>query len=121
MKAKATKAAAKTKATERITEMKKTSIAIAALTLVLAFGCKQKTSSIDTYSTPSQQQTTEAANLTPEQLGTIGAEIKKHPSDASKILSDHGLTEASFEKAIRQVSSDPAASRRYRDAYKKAV
>ena len=38
-----------------------------------------------------------------------------------KILSDHGLTQASFEKEIRKVASDPASSRRYRDAYKKAV
>ena|SRR6266850_1860722 len=101
--------------------MKKLSIAIAALSLVLTFGCKQKSAS---YSSPSQQGvTTEQAqtNLTPEQLGEIGAQIKKHPSDANKILSDHGLTEASFEKEIRKVASDPAASRRYRDAYKKAV
>src|SRR5256885_12572319 len=103
--------------------MRKTSIAITALVLVFAFGCKQKsTTSTSDYSTPAaQQQTTAPSDLTPEQLGAIGAEIKKHPSDASKILSDHGLTEASFEKAIRQVSSDPAAARRYRDAYKKAV
>ena len=99
--------------------MRKTSIAIGALTLLLVFGCKQKTST-DSYSAPGQQ-TSVSQNLTPEQLGEIGAQIKKHPSNANKILSDHGLTEASFEKAIRDVSSDPAASRRYRDAYKKAV
>jgi hypothetical protein len=99
--------------------MKKLSIGIAALSLVLTFGCNQKSSTTE----PQQGVTTEQAqtNLTPEQLGEIGAQIKKHPSDANKILSDHGLTEASFEKEIRKVSSDPAASRRYRDAYKKAV
>ena len=99
--------------------MRKISIALAALTLVLAFGCKQKSSG-SSYSEPSQQ-TSVAQNLTPEQLGEIGAEIKKHPSDSEKILRDHGLDQASFEKAIRNVASDPAASRRYRDAYKKAV
>jgi hypothetical protein len=101
--------------------MKKASIAIAALTLVLTFGCKQKSSS-EAYS-PAQQPvaTEQAQNLTPEQLGEIGAQIKKHPSDANKILSDHGLTEATFEKEIRRVASDPEASRRYRDAYKKNV
>lgn len=99
--------------------MRKTLIAIAALTLVLAFGCNQKST---TQSTPaSNQETAVSQNLTPEQLGEIGAQIKKNPSDATKILSEHGLTEASFEKAIRDVSSDPAASRRYRDAYNKAV
>ena len=100
--------------------MKRTSIAIAALTLVLAFGCKQKTSSTESYSAPAQQ-TAASANLTPEQLGAIGGEIKNHPADAQKILTEHGLDEASFEKAIRGVASDPAAARRYREAYKKAV
>ncbi len=99
--------------------MRKTSIAIAALALVLAFGCKQK-SSTESYPASANQPTV-SQNLTPEQLGEIGAQIKKHPSQAKKILSDHGLDQASFEKAIRQVASDPAASRRYRDAYKKAV
>jgi hypothetical protein len=99
--------------------MRKTSIAIASLTLVLAFGCRQKSSTTSSYSQPAM--TEQAQNLTPEQLGEIGAQIKKHPSDTNKILADHGLTEAAFEKEIRKVASDPAASRRYRDAYKKAV
>ena len=100
--------------------MKKLSIAIAALSLVLTFGCNQKSS---TNASSQQGVTTEQAqtNLTPEQLGEIGAKIKKHPSDVDKILTDNGLTQASFEKEIRKVSSDPAASRRYRDAYKKNV
>ena len=102
--------------------MKKTSIAIASLALVLAFGCKQKSSSAS-YTAPEQQPAAseQAQSLTPEQLGDIGAQIKKHPKEADKILSDHGLTKASFEQQIRKVASDPAASRRYRDAYKKAV
>jgi membrane-bound lytic murein transglycosylase B len=103
--------------------MKKTSI-IAALLLVAALGCKQKSSSTTEASSPSPSQpavTAQTPNVSPEQLGEIGAQIKHHPSDADKILGDHGLTEEQFAKAIRQVASDPAASRRYRDAYKKAV
>ena len=99
--------------------------AIAIVALLAALGCKDKATS----SSASQQQpvsTEQSAqvqnsNVTPEQLGEIGAQIKKHPSDADKILSEHGLTQASFEKEIRRVASDPAASRRYRDAYKKSV
>ena len=100
--------------------MKKLTIAIAALSLVLTFGCNQKSS---TTASSQPGVTTEQAqtNLTPEQLGEIGAKIKKHPSDVDKILSDNGLTQATFEKEIRKVSSDPAASRRYRDTYKKNV
>ncbi|MEK6375307.1 MAG: hypothetical protein AABO58_21745 [Acidobacteriota bacterium] len=101
--------------------MKKTSIAIAAMTLLLAFGCNQKSSTTTENTPPASQQTAASQNLTPEQLGEIGAQIKKNPSDAEKILTEHGLTMASFEKAIRDVSADPAASRRYRDAYNKAV
>jgi len=103
--------------------MKKTSIAIALMTLVLALGCNQKSSTTteNAQPAPSQQAAASSQNLTPEQLGEIGAQIKKHPSDAEKILTEHGLTMASFEKAIRDVSADPAASRRYRDAYNKAV
>jgi len=100
--------------------MKKT--LIAALMLVAALGCKQKSSTESASSSPQPTVATEQAqNATPEQLGQIGAQIKHHPSDANKILADHGLTQESFAKAIRQVASDPAASRRYRDAYKKSV
>ncbi len=98
--------------------------AIAIVALLAALGCKDKTTSSSATQQPvSTEQTAQAqtSNVTPEQLGEIGAQIKKHPSDADKILSDHGLTQASFEKEIRRVASDPAASRRYRDAYKKAV
>ena len=101
--------------------MKKATIAIAALTLVLTLGCKDKSKTASYSSSQQPIATEQAQNLTPEQLGEIGAKIKKHPSDADKILSEHGLTQATFEKEIRQVASDPAASRRYRDAYKKAV
>lgn len=101
--------------------MKKASIAIAALALVLTFGCKNKSTTTSASSQQEPAVSAQAQNLTPEQLGEIGAQIKKHPKDAEKILSDHGLDRATFEKEIRKVSSDPAASRRYRDAYKKAV
>jgi len=105
----------------------RTQLAIAgALTLVLAAGCRNETKTTSTTATPtttvsSTTMSESASSMTPEQLGEIGAEIKRHPEDAKKILTDHGLDEASFEKAIRGVSSDPAASRRYAAAYKKRV
>ena len=60
------------------------------------------------------------ANLTPEQLGAIGAEIKKSPDQAKQILARHNLDEVSFEQAIRDVTENPEASKRYAEAYKKA-
>ena len=59
------------------------------------------------------------AELTPEQLGELGAEIEKNPDAAQQLLTDRGLSEQTFEQAVRKVSEDPAASRRYAEAYKK--
>lgn len=55
---------------------------------------------------------------TAEQLGELGARIKKNPGDAAKLLSEKGLTEESFEKAIRRVTEDKEASRRYAAAFR---
>lgn len=101
--------------------MKANAIAIGAMTLLLLAGCQNQSSISSTDSSSAKDSTTVAqTNASPEDLGTIGAKIQSHPSDAKKILSDNGMTEASFEKAIRAVSSDPALSRRYTAAYKKA-
>ncbi len=104
---------------ERIETMRKTFIAIAALTLILTFGCKQSTTS---NATPagSNEATVAASALSPEELGELGAKIKKNPADAQKLLSEKGLTEQSFEQAVRKVAEDPEASKRYAEAYKKA-
>jgi hypothetical protein len=60
------------------------------------------------------------AALTPEQLGELGAQIRKEPSRAEELLAARGLDEKSFEKAIRDVTENPDASKRYADAYRKA-
>lgn len=57
--------------------------------------------------------------LTPEQLGEIGARISKDASQAKQILSEHGLDEKSFEQKIRRITEDPAASKRYAAAFEK--
>jgi hypothetical protein len=60
-----------------------------------------------------------AQELTPEQLGEIGARISKNASQAKQILGEHGLDEKSFEQKIRKVTEDPEASRRYAAAFEK--
>lgn len=60
------------------------------------------------------------ADLTPEQLGELGAKIRKDPARADELLTSRGLTKETFEKAIRDVTEDPEASRRYAEAYRKA-
>jgi hypothetical protein len=95
------------------------SIALALCALLLAGACSKDETTIGT-NTPATPATEAAqqAELTPEQLGELGAEIKKNPNDAQRLLSEKGLTEQTFEQAIRKVSEDPAASQRYAAAYK---
>lgn len=87
--------------------------------LAIASGCNQRS---DTASVePRSEVTTKAAvNLTPEQLGELGAKIRATPDRSRELLSEHGLTEKTFEASIRRVTEDPDASKRYAAAYKKA-
>jgi hypothetical protein len=80
----------------------------------------QTASTTTTSPAVASPSTAAASALTPEQLGQLGALINKQPGNADKLLADQGLTQASFEAAIRKVSSDPAASKRYAAAYKSA-
>lgn len=97
--------------------MRKLLIPLTIVTLVLAAGCKNNASS--TAASSGNNATNFAtSSLSPEQLGTIGAQIKKTPNDADKILADHGLNEQSFAAAVRKVSENPADAKRYATAYK---
>lgn len=96
--------------------MRKT-LAILAIAGSLAFACRK-----DATGTASPSSgLTSSASKSPEELGAIGAEIKKHPSEAKQILSQHGLSEETFETQIRKTTEDPDASKRYAAAYKKAL
>ena len=88
----------------------RTFAAIAALMVSIA--CHNKEQSAATSSSTSET-TVAQSTMTPEQLGELGASIKKSPDNAQKLLADHGLTEESFEQAVRKVAEDPAASKRY--------
>jgi len=95
----------------------KTNMTTTALALLLMIaGCKAQQSATSAYDKPATKQS--AAAMTPEQLGKLGAEIKKHPNDAHKLIEQHGLTEESFAAALRKTSEDPAAAKRYATAYK---
>lgn len=85
------------------------------LLLVVACGRQQQ----QPASNAAAPQSVAAANLTPEQLGELGARIKKEPARADELLSQHGLTHESFEKAIRDVTEDAAASKRYAASYRR--
>lgn len=95
--------------------------AILTIALLVFAGCKNQSNENGTASNADTSNATVAqSNLTPEDLGQIGAKIKKHPKDANQILSERGLTEQSFEQAVRKVAESPDQSKRYAAAYKKA-
>ncbi len=89
-----------------------------ALSLILLDGCgnHEKTTSAESVAS----STASTGNTSPEDLGRIGAEIQKQPKDASKILTSHGMTEETFEAAVRKVGESPEASKRYAAAFKDA-
>jgi hypothetical protein len=101
--------------------MKRLLIPAAIVTLVLAAGCKNSSSTSASSGNSDATSVAQASALSPEQLGTIGAQIKKTPNDADKILADHGLNEQSFASAVRKVSENPADAKRYAAAYKSAT
>jgi hypothetical protein len=107
---------------ERINAMKKISLIVAAVALVWMVGCKNQSNNTASNATPSNSNVSAApqTNLSPEDLGELGAKIKKHPKDAEKLLSEKGLTEQQFEQAVRKVAESPDQSKRYAEAYKKA-
>jgi len=99
--------------------MKRTLIA-SAITLVMLVGCKQQQNNTAATSPEPATKQVATTSLTPEQLGELGAQIKKEPSRAQELLSAHGLDDQSFEKEIRKITQDPVASKRYAAAYKNA-
>ena len=100
----------------------RTSAAALALISILALGACQQSSTDNAAAptAPAATQQASTAQLTPEELGELGAKIEKTPASAQQLLAERGLTEVTFEQEIRKVSSDPEASRRYRDAYSKS-
>lgn len=102
--------------------MKTTSMALALCALLVVGACSNDKPA-DNAAAPAAEApaaTQQAADLTPEQLGELGAQIRKNPADAQRLLAGKGLDEQKFEQAVRKVSEDPAAAKRYSDSYKKA-
>jgi len=98
----------------------KTTLIASAIAVVMLFGCKQRETYTASSNEPAKSSPQLQSNLTPEQLGELGARIRKEPSRAHELLSAHGLDDQSFEKEIRKITQDPVASKRYAAAYKRA-
>ena len=84
-------------------------------TLVLVGACAES-------ETPEAASETFAgsADLSPEQLGELGAQIANDPDRADQILTERGLDRESFEAAIRDVTESPDDSKRYAEAFRQA-
>lgn len=95
--------------------------AAAILGLVLTLGaCQQRQETAPASGKPVMPVATAGQTPTPEQLGALGAEIRKDPARGDELLQQHGLTRATFEKAIRDITESADASLRYAAAYRKA-
>jgi hypothetical protein len=98
----------------------KQTIAILSLTALLG-ACQQRQEAPAAQATPvATVPAGTRAVPTPEQLGALGAEIRKDPARGDELLARQGLTRATFEEAIRDVTENADASRRYAEAYRKA-
>ena len=92
--------------------------------LAFAGGCNQdqkaSVAASDQPRAEAVQARASSGELTPEQLGELGAQIRKEPDRAEALLSEHHLTKESFEAQIRKITENPDASKRYAEAYRKA-
>ncbi len=88
------------------------------ISAALLAGCRNEGTAVTADEPAVETKAAEEVNLTPEQLGEVGAQIAKNPENAKSILEARGLNEASFEKAVREVTEDPEASKKYAEAYR---
>lgn len=98
----------------------KQTIAIVSLTVLLGACQQQRKASPAAEAAPAASAPAAHSALSPEQLGALGAEIRKDPARGEELLAKHGLTRATFEQAIRAVTENADSSRRYAAAYRKA-
>ncbi len=69
-------------------------------------GCATKQSGIEPYNV--------------KKLGEIGAEINRNPDQTDSLLSKYDLTKEKFRNLLREISSSPKLSKRYREAFREA-
>jgi hypothetical protein len=100
--------------------MRRTTLAFALSILLVAAACQQKQTQTASSESSKPVAAVSAENMTPEELGELGAQIHKTPDKADDLLAQHNLTQESFEKSIRKVTENVDESRRYTAAYKKA-
>lgn len=99
--------------------MKTTITTLALAALLVAGACSSDETTTRAAAEAETSQAAARGELTPEQLGELGAEIGKNPDDVKTVLARHGLDEQQFEQAIRRIAENPEASKRYAESYRK--
>lgn len=59
-------------------------------------------------------------NMSPERLGTIGAQVYENPERSEQILKEAKLTRKEFRNSLEEISSDPVLSERYYSSFRKS-
>ena len=92
--------------------IRRTPLFVACLLLaILPLGCSDA-------ETAAAETDAAVADLSPEELGRLGARLHESPGRAEEILAERGLTWEAFESAVRELAEDPEASRRYSEAFR---
>jgi hypothetical protein len=91
-------------------------ITLLVMPLLLGAACNQ-TATVDGDTTA---PSIVAEEKTPEQLGELGALIRKEPDRAEEILSQHGMTLQSFEESVRKIAENPEESKQYAEAFRRS-
>jgi len=89
--------------------------------LMPACGGRNAASAPATDAAASAEAPRSAIVLTPEQLGELGAQVTKNSDRADELLAQHGLSREAFEKAVRDVTENVDASKRYAAAYRRTA
>lgn len=100
--------------------MRQPAVIFLTLALILAGACGNDRTQTSANEPAAGTPGAAGVALSPEQLGELGAQIRKEPARADEILARRGLDQQSFEKQIRDVTENPEASKRYAEAYRKA-
>ncbi|MDX1584672.1 MAG: hypothetical protein R3338_13830 [Thermoanaerobaculia bacterium] len=101
--------------------MKRMTTAIAVMVLLLVPGILGACGGeADTATADVATEASANGELTPEELGRLGARIEAEPERLEELLGERGLTPESYEAAIRDLSESLEESRRYAEAYEKA-
>jgi hypothetical protein len=82
--------------------MRKALILTIVVLLAFAGGCKQNEYEKTEVAAGETKAAQASHQMTPEQLGELGAQIRKDPSRAEALLSQHGMSKESVRRGLQE-------------------